>query len=289
MKFVVAPRGGVKVSDVSSLLSDGKYDLEADGGSLKLSHTFENGPSGNKMNASVAADVKLPIASAAAALQGSKPSLKGAEITLKRDAIKLSSDVEALLSKTPAESLKVEYSTNTNVGGRKVDVKAKYAVKRHAATIEAGTKLDANTKLHATYAIKTKALKGKLTYVFDATTLDATHEFSTGKTQLDITRKLEGSDTYVFLYSRKHLYIYISHTCCSNSVFIHTWRVSMRVHHVHMSRCDLFRAVGFSDADVSLPNLSSHTYIHIYMHVCVRVCVCVCVCVCVSFSLCLFA
>jgi len=101
----------------------------------------------------------------------------------------------AKLSKKPAESLKVEYSTNASVGGRKVDVKAKYAVKRNAATIEAGTKLDGNTKLHATYAIKSKALKGKLTYVFDATTLDATHEFSSGKTQLDITRKLEGSDT----------------------------------------------------------------------------------------------
>ena len=237
MKFVVAPKGGVKVSDVSSLLSDGKYDLEADGGSLKLSHTFENGPSGNKMNASVAADVKLPIASAAAALQGSKPSLKGAEITLKRDAIKLSSDVEALLSKTPAESLKVEYSTNTNVGGRKVDVKAKYAVKRHAATIEAGTKLDANTKLHATYAIKTKALKGKLTYVFDATTLDATHEFSTGKTQLDITRKLEGSDTYVFLYSRKHLYIYIylAHMLLQLGVHTHMARVYARTSRAYVA------------------------------------------------------
>ena len=224
MKFVVAQKGGVKVSDVSSLLSDGKYDLEADGGSLKLSHTFENGPSGNKMSASVAADVKLPIASAAAALQGSKPSLKGAEITLKRDAIKLSSDVEALLSKTPAESLKVEYSTNASVGGRKVDIKAKYAVKRHAATIEAGTKLDANTKLHATYAIKSKALKGKLTYVFDATTLDATHEFSSGKTQLDITRKLEGSDTYVFSLLPLLLrtkYTHYSVTCCFTYCFMH--------------------------------------------------------------------
>lgn len=147
------------------------------------------------MSASVAADMKMPIASAAAALQGTRPPLKGAEVTLKRDKIKLAADVETLLSKTPVDALKVEYSTNTSLGGRNVDLKAKYAVKKHAATIEAGTKLDGNTKLHATYAIKTKALKGKLTYVFDATTLDATHEFSTGKIQLDITRKLEGSDT----------------------------------------------------------------------------------------------
>ena len=39
----------------------------------------------------------------------------------------------------------------------------------------------------------------------------------------------------------------------------------MHVHHVHMSRCDLFRAVGFSNADVSLPNLSSHIYIYTCM------------------------
>jgi len=76
-----------------------------------------------------------------------------------------------------------------------VDVKGKYASKNHAVQLEATTKLDDNTKINASYNVKSKVFKGKLTYSYELTTLDATHDFSNNSTQLDITRKLEGKDT----------------------------------------------------------------------------------------------
>lgn len=196
MKVFVCPKASVRSGDVSGLLSDAsaKYDCDVDG-SIKFTQ------SQTLLDQDAQVELKLPVAGLTKAVSSGKvdtSNLRGAELSVKFPAedIKLSADVEALLSANSApDAFKVEAGRKAEVGGRNVDLKGKYASKGHAVTLEATTRLDANTKLHASYGVRSKVLKGKLSYTYDLTTLDATHNFSDNSTQLDITRKLEGNDT----------------------------------------------------------------------------------------------
>jgi osmotically-inducible protein OsmY len=181
MEVTLIPTGVVKMADVSEA---GNYDTEVDA-SVKLSassKTVSAFPDG------VSAELKLPYAVTTG-------NLKGTELTIKRENIKMTADVEAMMSSRPQDCMKVEYTQAVDVSKRKVDLKGKFASKDKSVQVEATTKLDSNTKINASYNVKSKVFKGKLTYSYELTTLDATHDFSNNSTQLDITRKLEGKDT----------------------------------------------------------------------------------------------
>ena len=165
MTVFVCPKASVRSGDVSGLLSDAsaKYDCDVDG-SIKFTQ------SQTLLDQDAHVELKLPVAGLTKAVSSGKvdtSNLRGAELSVKFPAedIKLSADVEALLSANSApDAFKVEAGRKAEVGGRNVDLKGKYASKGHAVTLEATTRLDANTKLHASYGVRSKVLKGKLSY-----------------------------------------------------------------------------------------------------------------------------
>jgi hypothetical protein len=117
--------------------------------------------------------------------------IRGTKVILKKDKAKLTYDVAS----KPEEAVKFEYGESVDMQGRMVDLDGKYESDGHVVTVQAATNLDDSTRLSAKYNLKTQGAQAKLSYSYDQTTLDATHNFSTNRTQLDITRKLNDGDT----------------------------------------------------------------------------------------------
>merc|ERR1711939_581357 len=169
MKVTFTPTCNVDVADVSE---PNKY-VSVAAANLKL-ETAVNG-------FNVAAE--LPHT----AITGER---NGCKLVATKDGLKVTYDVAA----KPADAVKVEYKQSVEVGSRDVDVKGTFKSKNQEAIIEASTMLDNSTKMTANYNFRSKVTPGKLSYTYDLTTLDLSHEFNSSNTQLDISRKLQGGD-----------------------------------------------------------------------------------------------